>query len=115
MAPGTPVAEIDLEVIDISLRGFLARSDQAMPVGARGQARVQLGADLVAVSIATVVRCVHGETGWFFGFCIDAPDLVWQACIADLEAQENPVGESRELTSFDNPDQAWPAYDTMPA
>ncbi len=115
MAPGKPVAEIDLDVIDISLRGFLARSDQAMPVGARGQARVQLGADLVAVSIATVVRCVHGETGWFFGFCIDAPDLVWQACIADLEAQENPVGESRALTSFDNPDEAWPAYDTMPA
>ena len=106
---------VDLDVIDISLKGFLARADVPMAVGSAGTARVHLGTTLQASSTATVVRCVQGEGGWFYGFRIEKPDLVWQACINDLEAQENPVGVERLLTSFDDPEEAWPAYDTVPA
>jgi GNAT superfamily N-acetyltransferase len=106
---------LDLEVIDISLNGFLARADAPLAVGTQGKARVHLGTSLVATSQATVVRVVRGDEAWFFGFRIDQPDPVWQACLDDLEAQENPVGTQRLLTSFDDPEEAWPAYDTVPA
>ncbi len=106
---------LDLEVIDISLHGFLARAEQPLAPGTTGRARVHLGVELTAVSEATVVRMVRGDDAWYFGFRINAPDRVWRACVADLEAQENPVGVERLLTSFDDPEVAWPAYDTVPA
>ena len=106
---------LDLEVIDISLHGFLARAEQPLAPGTTGTARVHLGVELTAVSEATVVRMVRGDDAWYFGFRINTPDLVWRACVADLEAQENPVGVERLLTSFDDPEEAWPAYDTVPA
>ena len=47
---------VEMEVIDASLNGFLARSPVALPDKAQGVVRVQLGVGLVATAEAVVVR-----------------------------------------------------------
>jgi PilZ domain len=108
-------AEVDLDVIDISLNGFLAHASAKLALGAQAPAEIHLGTALVSRSPITVVRRVRSEGGWFYGFRIEAPDATWLRCINDLEAQENPAGVKRSLTHFDDPSVAWPAYDTVPA
>jgi hypothetical protein len=81
---------VDLEVIDISLNGFLARSSQRLPDEVRGVVCVRLGESVTSSAEASVAREVQREGETFYGFRIDAPDLAWQRCIFELEAREAP-------------------------
>jgi hypothetical protein len=82
---------LPIEVFDISLHGFLARSDSALAERLRGVACVQLGEQSTATVEATVIRQVRSEAGLFYGFRVENPDVAWQRCILELEAREKRI------------------------
>lgn len=88
---------IDIEVIDISLNGFLARANERLTDDLRGVVCVRLGEGVVSNAEAVVVREVVRDGALFYGFSIDAPDLAWQQCIFDLEARDAPQPVQRTL------------------
>lgn len=95
-AAGMPVP---IEVVDLSLHGFLARTRDHLYEGDRGHAYVALGAGCHAQVAVEVVRFVAAEGGPYYGFHIGAPDEAWQRCIADLEGREAPHPISRALAA----------------
>lgn len=74
-----------LQVIEISLSGFQAECQLELPVGAGGDALIDLGENEKAHVHATAVRRKETEGGVFVGFKLDEPDRVWRECVAALE------------------------------
>lgn len=88
-AAGGPVT--DLEVIDVSLHGFLARSAAPLHDGLRGELRIELGTGRYTTEEAVVVRSVTTAAGRFQGFSIATPSRTWQECIAELARRDAPA------------------------
>ena len=75
----------DLQVIEISLSGFQAECPPGIPVGASGDALIELGSSEFARVHAKVVRHKQIDGSLFAGFKLDEPDRVWRECVAALE------------------------------
>ena len=82
---GTQATPLPLTVLEISAQGFLARSSQALPVGARCHVVAELGDGVASHVQAEVVRSASGEAGRFYGFRVERPDAAWQRCVSWLE------------------------------
>lgn len=74
-----------LQVIEISLSGFQAECSQDLPIGASGDALIELGSRESARVHAKVVRHKQIDGSLFAGFRLDEPDRVWRQCVAALE------------------------------
>jgi GNAT superfamily N-acetyltransferase len=83
---------VNLEVIDASLHGFLARADVPLPNRTRAMVNVQLGAERASSEEAVVVRCVTAAGGPYYGFRVATPSHMWRQCIEELEARQAPKG-----------------------
>jgi GNAT superfamily N-acetyltransferase len=94
LAAGGAAQAAELEVIDVSRHGFLARSSADLPEQASGVVRVCLGTDKVVSEHAVAVRRVQAAGGPYYGFHIATPGPAWQRCIAELESRDAP-GEGR--------------------
>lgn len=75
-----------LNVVEVSLHGFLAECTQPLPAGLRGRVTVQLGDAEVASVEAHQVRSTGGNGLMFHGFSVPEPDAAWQRCVAALQA-----------------------------
>ena len=82
---------LPIEVLEISLHGFLARADAPLAERTRGVVCVQLGAHRNSIAEAVVIRRVGPADGHYYGFRIDTPDVAWQTCINELEERDNPA------------------------
>jgi GNAT superfamily N-acetyltransferase len=83
---------VNLEVIDASLHGFLAKADATLPNRTRAMVQVQLGPDRTSSEEAVVVRCVSAAGGPYYGFRVATPSRIWHQCIQDLQARNAPQG-----------------------
>jgi hypothetical protein len=106
---------VELEVIDMSLHGFLARASARLPIRTRGQVHVRLGDGRHAEEEALVVRCVSAISGPFYGFRIATPGPSWRQCIADLEARDAPAGQGMQPRSADESGEDWSLHDAVTA
>jgi len=105
---------VQLEVIDASLHGFLARAATLLPDRLRAVVCVQLGEERSALEDAEVVRCVSASGGPYYGFRIAAPSLTWQQCIADLTARDAPqLGAEKQAVESDDPAEDWSFHDAL--
>lgn len=108
-------AALDIEVIDVSRHGFLARVEQALPDGSHGEAQVELGSGRSTTVEAVAVRRVCTAAGTFHGFRIDLPGTAWRAGIAELEAADAPVGASGCSTVAVTAAEDWSVHDIVAA
>jgi hypothetical protein len=106
---------VELEVIDVSLHGFLARAGTRLPNRMRGSVRVQLGDGRHAIEEAMVVRSVGTTTGPYYGFRIATPGPNWRQCITDLESRDTPSSEAHQLRIADPSGEDWSLHDAMAA
>ena len=90
--PSKSQQAVALEVVNVSLHGFMARSSALLPPRARSLVSVHLGDGKVAVEEAVAVRRVHTADGPYYGFHIATPGLSWIQCIEYLEACDTPLG-----------------------
>jgi hypothetical protein len=104
-----------LEVIDVSLHGFLAHAEQPLPEGTRGDVWVELGSGRSTKEEAVVVRQVTTTAGTFYGFRIDMPGPTWRACIRDLEMGNPAPGEQRREPTDLSPIEDWSIHDIVAA
>lgn len=74
-----------LDVIDVSLEGFQARTTAPLPMQTWGQADVELGPDTHSVLTATAVRDHTVDQDHFVGFKLSQPDPAWAGFIDALE------------------------------
>lgn len=89
---------VELEVIDASLHGFLARTNESLPPRARGTARIQLGPGRTSTLDAVIVRRTGPVADQrFYGFHVAVPDEAWRRCIEDLEARDSPPESAAPL------------------
>jgi hypothetical protein len=84
-AADSPDGPLPLTVLEISAQGFLARSPQPLPVGARCHVVAELGNGVPSRVQAEVVRSASSDAGRFYGFHVERPDAAWQRCVAWLE------------------------------
>jgi len=75
-------------VVELSLGGFQVRSSLELPVGAEGQATVELGMQESSRLQVQVVRQVGSESGLYFGLRLSEPDAPWRRCVAALESHD---------------------------
>jgi hypothetical protein len=113
-APMCGVQAAELEVIDVSRHGFLARASSWLPEQASGAVRVALGVGKIVTEMAVAVRCVRTPGGPYYGFHIEAPGLAWQQCIADLETSDAPRGDGSER-SVGASLEDWSLHDALTA
>ncbi len=97
--PGSVPRSVPMDVVDISLHGFLARSVAVLDEGARGFIEVQLGIGCRSLAEVSIVRCNATAAGQFYGFRIEAPDAAWRRCIAHLEASSQPAVRERQAVA----------------
>jgi hypothetical protein len=83
--PGMPASPMPVTVLEISAQGFLARTPQPLPVGARCHVVAELGSGVPSRVQAEVVRSASTDAGQFYGFRVERPDAAWQRCVAWLE------------------------------
>ena len=76
---------LELEIIEVSQRGFLARCREPVTLQRPGIATVELGRDECATLTAVAVRADATPIGTHYGFRIDASDPVWQRCVHALQ------------------------------
>ncbi len=95
--PGAEPRSVPIEVIDISLQGFLARTGAVLDEGRRGLVQVDLGIGCHSQAEAHIVRCNRTEAGLFYGFRIQRPDAAWSRCIAHLESSSTPPATAEDL------------------
>jgi GNAT superfamily N-acetyltransferase len=74
-----------LEVIEVSLHGFKARSDRPIPLHVAGAAAIELGPGEYSSFEAEPVRIETTEAGRFYGFQVEMPDANWRRCVTALE------------------------------
>ncbi len=82
------MARVEIEVIDVSRHGFLARSAEPLPLRVWGDATVRLGQDDVATVKAMAVRehpVTAGEVR-SYGFFLGVSDVVWKTFFDTLSA-----------------------------
>ena len=84
-AAATTVAACPATVIELSLHGFQARCDGALPLGAECEVVVELGKGLESVGRARVMREVPSASGRFYGFLLENPDRLWRQCVQALQ------------------------------
>jgi hypothetical protein len=106
---------VELEIIDVSLHGFLARTTARLPSGTYGAVRVQLGHERHANEEAEVVRCISAASGAYYGFRIATPGLNWRQCIADLETCDAPPNNGQQTRSADKSGEDWSLHDAVAA
>ncbi len=103
---------VELEVIDVSRGGFLARADSALTEQARGLVRLQLGAGVVVATQAVVVRRISTPNGSFFGFQIDDPDdHEWRRTIESMEAHHTSPGALSSTSEVGDASEEWSVHD----
>jgi len=83
-------------IIEVSARGFQARTRHALMPGDRVSARVELGQGVESSVVARVVRQVSDEAERVYGFAIDQSDTAWQHCVAWLDAAANAAARRVE-------------------
>ena len=71
-------------VIEVSLRGFQARTDVELPIGTRCSITVELGAGVMSSATAVVRRWVKSTSGYYYGFEMEEPDEPWRICVDAL-------------------------------
>jgi hypothetical protein len=81
----TPPEGVALQIIELSLHGFQAEAEAALPLRVPGQVTVELGAAEHSVVLATAVRRHEAGGSVFYGFYVEAPDAVWRACVNALQ------------------------------
>jgi hypothetical protein len=74
-----------LRLTDLSLSGFRAEGDRALPVGQRGWLAVELGDGLWSAVDATVVRVAADAGVPSHGFRVGSPDAAWRSCVDALQ------------------------------
>ena len=108
--------KVALEVVDISLMGFMAVTSEAMTSVMHGKVQVALGAGCMSTFRAQVVRAIASDHGHVYGFRIFEPDAAWRRCVAHLDASENPIGPARGLAAqVDSASPAWSAHEAVTA
>lgn len=91
-AEGSPT--VDLDVLDGSRHGFLARADQPLVPLRSGTARIQLGAGIMANERVRVVRKVTSLAGLYYGFEIESPSTEWTRFVRALESGESSASDA---------------------
>jgi GNAT superfamily N-acetyltransferase len=79
------VQRFEVHVIEMSLGGFQAECKQALPLNVQGTATIELGKHETSRVSVVALRRKGTEFGEYYGFRLDAPDVVWQHCVAALE------------------------------
>ncbi|CAN5392843.1 hypothetical protein BH11PSE9_BH11PSE9_01160 [soil metagenome] len=74
-----------LRVVEVSLYGFKAECDRALPLDLQGSAGIELGANERSVVDCTAVRLEQTGGSRFYGFRIKEPDASWRNCVNALE------------------------------
>lgn len=105
--------DVELEVIDASLDGFLARASTFLPDQTHGVVCVQLGAGRMATTKAVVSRCIDTKGGPYFGFHVESPDLVWQRSIDELEMHYAPPGSAPRASAPADSAEEWSVHDAV--
>lgn len=77
-------ASIEMDVLDGSRKGFLARTDSNLLPQA-GVARIQLGAGIATTERVRMVRKVTSTSGLYYGFEIASPSAEWRDFVDALE------------------------------
>ena len=75
-----------LQVIEVSLHGFLAECAVPLPEGTFGWVEIELGAHENACVSATAVRRSNESGVECYGFRVPDPDITWRRCVAALQA-----------------------------
>ena len=75
-----------LQVVELSLHGFLAECTAPLPEGTFGQVDINLGAHETASVRATAVRRSSESGVEYYGFWVPDPDAPWRRCVAALHA-----------------------------
>ena len=83
-------------IIEVSACGFQARTRQALNLGERVCAQVELGQGVESSIVARVVRQVSDDAEMVYGFAIDQSDLTWQHCVAWLDAAADAAARKVE-------------------
>lgn len=105
---------VELEVIDVSLSGFLARASASLPDQARGVVRIQLGAGLEATADAVVVRSILSKGSPYFGFRIENPGVDWLRKIKGMEDHHNEPGRGPCPSEGGHALEEWSAHGVQP-
>ncbi len=112
LSDGAVARPVELEVIDVSRRGFLARADSALTEQTRGLVRLQLGAAVVVATQAVVVRRINTSNGSFFGFQIDDPDEhEWRRTIESMETHHTSPGALSSISEVADASEEWSVHD----
>jgi GNAT superfamily N-acetyltransferase len=114
-ASGLGWQSAEMEVIDVSRHGFLARSGSHLPARARGLVRVELGDEIVATEDAVVVRSIFAEGGPYYGFHIESPGSEWLRCIDALGSGYRPSDADPQARAADAMGYDWSIHDLAPA
>ena len=82
------MARVEIEVIDVSRHGFLARAAEPLPLRVWGDAAVRLGREDVANVKAMAVRehPISSDDGRAYGFFLGVPDAAWKTFFDTLSA-----------------------------
>ncbi|MFM9916559.1 MAG: N-acyl amino acid synthase FeeM domain-containing protein [Rhizobacter sp.] len=105
---------VELEVIDASLNGFLARAKIPLPDQLRGFVSVQLGLGLVATTEAVVVRCISAKGGPYFGFRVENPGNDWRRSIEGMEQHHTVPGTLSRTSEVADASEEWSIHDAEP-
>ena len=105
---------VEMEVIDASLNGFLARAKSPLPEQARGVVTVQLGVGLLAETEAVVVRCITAKGGPYFGFRVESPDADWRRSIEGMEQHHTAPGALSRTSEVADASEEWSVHDAEP-
>jgi hypothetical protein len=104
----------DLEVIDVSRHGFLARSGISLDVPCSGVVCIELGRWKVVTEDATAVRRIDADGGPYYGFHIESPGSAWVRCIEDLGSRDAPIDAEPRACSSGQHDPDWSIHDLVP-
>jgi len=108
-------AATSLEVVDVSLHGFLARAATTLPPRAQGAVRINMGEGKAVTEQAAAVRHIDAVDGPYYGFHIESPGRTWRSYIGDLEALDAPAGVARPAQAVDDSADDWSLHDCATA
>ncbi|MDP1902421.1 MAG: PilZ domain-containing protein [Rubrivivax sp.] len=83
---GQPASTQPITIVEISARGFQARTGSALQVGQQCSVVAELADGIQASVQAEVVHQGSGDSGELFGFRVDDPDLAWTRCSDWIDA-----------------------------
>ena len=94
-----------MQVIELSLHGFLAEVGDSLPEGSQGRVEIELGHHELAVVEATALRRQEAEGQRHCAFHLPEPDEPWRRCVAALEAGHTHA-DLQPLTPVSSPASA---------